>query len=45
MVNLDADDVFLPGYLERLGELGRRWPGLDLLASDLWIEPPRYELA
>lgn len=38
VVNLDADDVFLPGYLERLGELGRRRPDLDLLASDLWIE-------
>ena len=43
VVNLDADDVFLPGYLEHLGELGRRWPTLDLLASDLWIERPDAE--
>ena len=40
VANLDADDVLLPGYLEALGELGRRWPGLDMLASDLWVERP-----
>lgn len=38
VANLDADDVLLPGYLGALGELGRRWPGLGMLASDLWIE-------
>lgn len=38
VANLDSDDVLLPGYLEALGELGRRWPELEMLASDLWVE-------
>lgn len=38
VANVDADDVLLPGYLEALGELAVAHPGLDMLASDLWIE-------
>jgi glycosyltransferase involved in cell wall biosynthesis len=34
---LDADDSFDPKRLEALGELARRRPDLDILASDAWF--------
>ena len=38
VANVDADDRLLPGYLEALAALGARYPSLDMLASDLWLE-------
>jgi GT2 family glycosyltransferase len=38
VVMLDADDVYEPSRLEALGELARRRPDLDILATDLWLE-------
>jgi hypothetical protein len=34
---LDADDVFMPGRLERLGALASQRPDLDLLTSDSYL--------
>jgi hypothetical protein len=38
VVNLDADDVFLPERIEALAELGAKRPDLDILATEAWIE-------
>jgi Glycosyl transferase family 2 len=35
---LDSDDVWLPHYLERLGELAVARPDLDLLSTDVFYE-------
>jgi Glycosyl transferase family 2 len=35
---LDADDAWLPLYLERLGELAAMRPDLDLLSADVFYE-------
>jgi hypothetical protein len=38
IVFLDADDAFLPGRLEAMGELGAARPDLDILATDTYFE-------
>jgi hypothetical protein len=38
VVMLDADDKFLPGRLEALGELASQRPDLDILATDAFLE-------
>ena len=38
VVMLDADDRFLPGRLEALGELAAQRPDLDVLATDAFLE-------
>jgi glycosyltransferase involved in cell wall biosynthesis len=35
---LDADNVFLPEYLEAVGELGAMRPDLDILTTDAYLE-------
>jgi glycosyltransferase involved in cell wall biosynthesis len=37
VVILDADDSFLPNRLERLRDLVREQPDLDILTSDAWL--------
>lgn len=38
VVFLDADDVFDPRRIERLGDLARQRPDLDLLTTDAYVE-------
>jgi GT2 family glycosyltransferase len=38
LVILDADDIWLPERLERLGDLAQARPDLDLLTTDAWFE-------
>jgi len=38
IVVLDADDVWLPERLERLGDLAAARPDLDVLTTDAWFE-------
>jgi glycosyltransferase involved in cell wall biosynthesis len=38
IVILDADDVFLPGRLEAIGELAAQRPDLDLITTDAYLE-------
>jgi glycosyltransferase involved in cell wall biosynthesis len=35
---LDADDIYLPEYLEAVGELAGARPDLDILAADAYLE-------
>jgi hypothetical protein len=38
VATLDSDDVFLPEYLEALGDLAAARPDLDLLSADVYFE-------
>jgi glycosyltransferase involved in cell wall biosynthesis len=35
---LDADNIFLPGYLEAVGDLAAARPDLDILTTDAYLE-------
>jgi GT2 family glycosyltransferase len=38
VTTLDSDDVWLPGYLEAVGELAAARPDLDLLSTDVYFD-------